>query len=153
MTCLDCELHLAQLEPVQNEISGEVQEHLDQCTECRALHQDLRGNRLALESLRSEELPRVAVKIPRRWHVYPWVAAAAALFALALLVPRTPPLKPVVSQVVDQPAQPPPPPMLPQARETAKVDSVQVRPQKLDPLKIKMLTPDPDVVIYWLIED
>ncbi len=151
MKCQDCERHLAQLEPAQSEISGEVQEHLDQCPECRALQQDLWGNKLALESLRSAELPKVAVKIPRRRHVYPWVAAAAALFALALLAPRTPPLKPVVSQVVDEAAQPAP--TLPRARETAKVESARPRPHKAEPLKIKMLTPDPDVVIYWLIED
>ena len=164
MTCQDCELHLAQfeaaqLEAAQSEISGEVEEHLHQCAECRALHEHLRANALVLESLRTEELPRVVVKVPRRKHVYPWRplypwgAIAAALFALVLLAPRSQPVKPVASQVADEPAQPAPPPMLPQARETAKVESVRVRPQKIEPLKIKMLTPDPDVVIYWLIEN
>jgi len=105
---------------------------LHHCAECPALSQDLRANALALESLRNEELPRLAVKIPRRrhvypWAVYPWAAAAAALFAFALLAPRTRPVKPVAPQVVAEPAPP--------------------------PLKIKMLTPDPNVVIYWLIED
>ncbi len=127
MTCQDCEIYLA-----QGEISGEVEEHLHQCAECCALSQDLRANALALESLRNEELPRLAVKIPRRRQVYlwrslyPW-AAAAALFALALLAPRTPPLRPAPSRVVNEPAPP--------------------------PLKIKMLTPDPNVVIYWLIDN
>jgi hypothetical protein len=85
--------------------------------------------------------------------VYPWVVAAAALFAFALLGPRIRPLNlakspPVASQiVVEQPAQPQPP-------ETAKAEPARLRPhQKTEPLKIKMLTSDPDVVIYWLIED
>jgi hypothetical protein len=52
---------------------------------------------------------------------------------------------------VDEAAQPAP--TLPRARETAKVESARPRPHKAEPLKIKMLTPDPDVVIYWLIED
>ncbi len=41
----------------------------------------------------------------------------------------------------------------PPARETAKAETVRLRRQKVEPLKIKMLTSDPDVVIYWLIED
>jgi hypothetical protein len=125
MTCQDCELLL-----LQSELSGAVEEHLRVCTECRALRQDLRANALALELLRSEELPRLAVKIPRRRRMYPWVAvaAAAAVFVLAFFAPRTPPpVRPAVSRVVNEPAPP--------------------------PLKIKMLTPDPDVVIYWLIEN
>jgi anti-sigma factor RsiW len=124
MTCQECELFLA-----QNEISGAVEEHLRGCPECRALYEDLRANALALESLRNEELPRVAVKTPRRRRVYPWVAAAAAaaMFLLIFFVPRNPPpVRPAVSRVVNEPAP---------------------------PLKIKMLTPDPDVVIYWLIEN
>jgi hypothetical protein len=153
MTCQDCELFLAQGGP-----SAAVEEHLRGCTTCRALHEDLLANALVLGSLRNEELPRLGVKVPRRkhgypsWHLYPW-AAAAAMFALALLVPRTPPAKSVAPQVVDEPAQPPPLPIPQQARETAKVESVRVRPRKIEPLKIKMLTPDPDVVIYWLIEN
>jgi len=68
MTCQDCEIYLL----AQGEISREVEEHLHHCAECPALSQDLRANALALESLRNEELPRLAVKIPRRRHVYPW---------------------------------------------------------------------------------
>jgi hypothetical protein len=151
MTCQDCEIYFA-----QGEMSREVEEHLHQCAECRSLSQDLRANALALESLRNEELPRLAVKIPRRRKVYPWVAvaAAAAMFAFALLAPRPQPPKPaasaVVAQVVEEPAQPQ---VLPRARETAKTEPVRRPLQKTEPLKIKMLTSDPDVVIYWLIED
>ncbi len=125
MTCQDCEFFLA-----QGGTSAAVEEHFRGCTTCRALHEDLRANALALESLRTEELPRVEVRIPRRKRIYPWVAvaAAAAVFALAFFAPRTPPpVRPAVSRVVNEPAPP--------------------------PLKIKMLTPDPDVVIYWLIEN
>jgi hypothetical protein len=130
MKCQDCETFLA-----EGEISAIVQEHLRECPECRALGRELAANAAALESLRNEELPKVAVKIPRRKHVCPWVAAAAAMFAVALLLPRRPPEKPLVgSRVVVQPAR-------------------LTRPQKVEPLKIKMLTPDPDVVIYWLIDN
>jgi hypothetical protein len=125
MRCQDCEIFLA-----EGEMSAAVQEHLRGCPECRALDQDLRANALALDALRNEELPKVAVKIPRQRRAFPWVAAAAAaaVFVLAFFAPRTPPpVRPAVSRVANEPAPP--------------------------PLKIKMLTPDPNVVIYWLIEN
>ena len=62
-------------------------------------------------------------------------AAVAALFLIALLIPRTPPVKPVAVEAIDEP-----PPE-------------QTQTQKFEPLKIKMLTPDPTVVIYWLIDN
>jgi hypothetical protein len=154
MTCQDCELFLA-----QSETSAVIEEHLRECAECRSLYEDLRANALALDALRSEELPRLRVKTPRRRMAYPWVAAvAAALFALALLVPRTrmlrpaaaPPVSQAVSNVAAQPAPAQPPPQL---RATAKAETARLPRQRLEPLKIKMLTSDPDVVIYWLIED
>ena len=125
MMCQDCEMFLA-----ESETSITVEEHLRGCPECRALHESLRANALVLESLRNEELPTIAVRIPRQRHIYPWVAAAAAaaVFVLVFFAPRTPPpVRPAVSRVANQPAPP--------------------------PLKIKMLTPDPNVVIYWLIEN
>jgi len=125
MTCPDCEILLA-----QNDESSLVREHLSQCAECRELREDLRANALALESLRSEELPRVAIWALRRRRVYPWVAAAAAaaMFVFAFFTPRNvSPVRPAASQVVHEPAP--------------------------APLKIKMLTSDPNVVIYWLIEN
>ncbi|HEY1756556.1 MAG TPA: hypothetical protein VGG72_14235 [Bryobacteraceae bacterium] len=154
MTCQDCELRLAQEE------TGEVvEQHLRECAACRTVYQDLAANALALDALRSDELPKISVRIPRRRHMYPWVAAAAAaLFALALLVPRIAQRKPAgstaVSQVVEHQVQPTDP-QAPQVRapEAAKVEPARLRPQKFEPLKIKMLTSDPDVVIYWLIED
>lgn len=121
MTCQECQLLLA-----DGEGNASVGEHLRECAECRALSENLRANALALDALRVEELPRIAVKIPRRGSVFPWVAAAAAVVVGMLLAPRSQPTKPVASQVVNEPVQ---------------------------PLKIKMLTPDPNVVIYWLIDN
>jgi hypothetical protein len=129
MTCQDCELFL-----VEGETSATVEEHLRGCAGCRALREDLRANALVLESLGSEELPTIAVRIPRRRRPYSWIATAgiaataAAAFALSFFTPRNPPpVRPSVSQLVNEPAPP--------------------------PLKIKMLTSDPNVVIYWLIEN
>src|ERR1035438_10405918 len=98
MTCQDCQLLLADGEG-NAAVVGHLAEHLRDCGECRAIREDLRANAIALESLRVEELPRIAVKVPRRRRVFPWVAAAAAVVVGMLLAPRPQPTKPVASQV------------------------------------------------------
>ncbi len=110
----------------QGEPDGFVGAHLQECASCRALSLDLAANSAVLESLKSEELPPISVAVPRRrW----FLAAAAAAALLAALLSY-----PTADRIVSEP-------------------QVEVpRPQK-EPLKIKMLTPDPDVVIYWLIDN
>lgn len=99
------------------------------CLECRALDE-------ALSALREEPLPPLVVRIPRRGQVvYPWLAAAAAA-ALMLAVPYL--RRGETAPVVRRPA-------------AAAVEAPEIRPVKAEPLKIKILTPDPDVVIYWLV--
>ncbi len=91
MNCQDCELLLANGET--SSVLGEslqeaLQEHLRDCADCRALQQDLDANASALEDLRNEDLPRIAIKTPQRRFAYGWVAAfAAAAFVAGLLVP------------------------------------------------------------------
>jgi hypothetical protein len=126
MNCRDCELRLA--EGVRD---GAVEEHLSQCAQCRMLAADLAANAAVFEGLRSEELPPIAVRIPRRRWAYGWAAAIAAVVFVAALLPR-PQAPPPAAVVLPHPPQAP------------------VKPQ---PLKIKMLTPDPNVVIYWLIDN
>jgi hypothetical protein len=140
MTCRDCELRLA-----EGERDGVVEGHLSQCAECRALDRELAANATVLEALRSEELPKIVVRIPRRGRTYGWVAAAAAAaFTIGMLLPR--PQPPPAARAVPQDPAPA------QVAETPPAPA-KVRTQKVQPLKIKMLTPDPDVVIYWLIDN
>jgi hypothetical protein len=104
--------------------------------ECRALAEELRANSEALSALRDEELPPLVIGIPRRGIArsarsavaWSWIAAAAAavLFAVTL---------PVLRQGAVSPQHP--------ATWTPPVS---------EPLKVKILTPDPDVVIFWLID-
>jgi hypothetical protein len=97
-----------------------------ECAECQALSE-------ALGALRDEQLPSLMVKIPRRGRVvYPWVAAAAAAAILMLALPhlRRADQIPAIRQLPSLPAQ---------------------MPAKAEPLKIKILTPDPNIVIYWLV--
>lgn len=97
------------------------------CGECRALAEELRANSEALNALRDEELPPLVVGIPRRGLAYSWIVAAAAAVLIAVALP-------ILRQAAVAP------------QHSAMKPSVD------EPLKIKMLTPDPDVVIYWLID-
>lgn len=145
MTCRELEILLA-----SGEATTELDEHLRQCASCRALNEDLAANALAMESLRSEELPAIAFRTPRRRWAYGFVsAAAAAIIAVALLAHRAPPAArpaPPVEAVVRQP------PSLPAPEPPPVRKTVAVPPRKVEPLKIKMLTSDPDVVIYWIVD-
>jgi len=143
MTCPECELRLAEggaQEPA-------VVEHVLVCAECRALQQDLAENAVALGALRED----IIQARPKR--NFPWlsIAAAAAIAAIVSIqmwqFKPTPP-KPLRLQAerpeeITVAIKAPPPAILTRAREHAKA---------AEPLKIKMLTDDPDLVIYWLVD-
>jgi hypothetical protein len=93
-----------------------------QCQECRELAAEMSANAEALGELRFDEIAPIAIRIPGRRPVYPWLAAAAALTALAVA--------------------------LPMLRKEPKRAPVEPTPT----MTIKMLTPDPTVVIYWLAD-
>lgn len=120
MKCEDCELLLAAAET-----GPAVEDHLRDCASCRALAEDLRANEAALAELRTEAFPPIAIRLPRRrWLYGSVVAAAAAVLAFAILMPRTQPLPPA-------------------PKDSASGSQI----------KVKMLTSDPQVVIYWLIDN
>ncbi|HEY4364740.1 MAG TPA: hypothetical protein VGN17_27490 [Bryobacteraceae bacterium] len=107
-----------------------------ECPECREISQ-------ALGALRDEALPALAVRVPRRGRVvYPWVGAAAgvgaAAAAAAVLMLALPYLRHT---------RPPPSVRIPQSPVASMPMTAQPPGQ---PLKIKILTPDPSVVIYWI---
>ena len=130
MKCEDCEFLLA-----QREATAAIEEHLRECLACRSIADDLRANAAVLEELRNQELPRIEVKLPRSGKVSPWAigVAAAAAFVIGSLFPR-----------------PTPAPMPPHPQPAPVAPEVSAVPR--EPLKIKMLTPDPDVVIYWIVD-
>ena len=165
MTCQECELRLA-----EGEFGAAVEDHLLECAECRALAAELRENAIALAAMREDELsggagfsPRTSVR-PIRPQV--WIAAAAAaLVLLTIGLPRhrreTPlPPAPVVAAV------PAPAPVVAASapvaaavtrKRTHRTATVRERvpPKPAQPeetFMVKMLTPDPDVVVYWIVE-
>lgn len=128
MTCPECEVRLA-----DGEVDGFVEEHLRACAPCRAFHDDLRENAIALGELRQEALPAL-----RPLRSFPWMSAVAAAVTLALVIPGI--------WRATRPVEPEP------VKATTPAEVTVTASLKTEPLKVKMLTPDPDVVIYWLID-
>lgn len=149
---------------VEGDLAGPrpVEEHLRGCSGCREFAAEIRASQAALKDLgdepvdpallaaiRARVLDRVAAP-PRRlaW----WLAPVAAALLVVLSIPKEEPL------VVRTPA----PPRAPEiARSTVARPPAPLRrvhrvarrqAESSAPLVIKILTEDPDVVIYWVGE-
>ena len=158
MICQECELRLAEGE------FGAVEDHLLECPECRALAEELRENAAALAAMREEVAPILLPQPRPRSRI--WIsAAAAALVLLALGLPRhrvrtpaPPPIAPVAAPLPAPTLVAPAPAAASVTRKrTYKAATVRERfaPRPAQPeetFMVKMLTPDPDVVIYWIVE-
>jgi predicted anti-sigma-YlaC factor YlaD len=153
----------------EREIAGESQsvaleEHLKVCANCRAFAREIEDNRAALQSLgvdgaafdavRGRVLGEIQTR-RRRTAAWAWSAAAAACVAIlcaSFVVPRF---------------QNPPPPRPPEFAKAPKLVEWTVQPARqtvrvshrhapavanVEPLVIKMLTNDPDVIVVWLID-
>jgi len=144
MTCQECELQLA--------AGNSPDDHLVTCAACRVLAEDLRLNAAALLAMRDETnvgqdgILWPVVNRPVRLSTFAAVAAAL-IAAVALWQPghRSPVEPPRVAVAVTPPKfaalpLPEPAPASPVVRA------------KSAPLVVKMLTDDPDVVVYWLID-
>jgi hypothetical protein len=151
MTCQECELLLA-----DGPADASVEDHLRGCAACRAIEEELRANALALSSMRDDELP--GVTMPKRRPVLPWIAAAAAAVLLALIAHQglqrqsrhTQPVPARVTVTAKPPvASEQAPRLLVRQRKPKRASRSAPLEQ---PLLVKMLTPDPDVVVYWLVD-
>jgi hypothetical protein len=128
MTCQECEIKLG--------MGEDAAEHLASCTECRALAEDLRLNVIALREMRVR--PRM------HWE---WALAAAAAIVLAIGLwhgkpPEKPPERAAAVKIAGPTRTAPP---------AASVKHVRKR-RPAEPLRVKMFTSDPDVVIYWIVD-
>lgn len=148
MTCSECQLQIFQNGDEEVELGRDAVVHLTACAECRELDREVRLNASALAAMREDVLP------VRRARRLPWMVAAAAAVVVAgigLAFRTTPPVvvAPIVAKVQSvAPASPPPVPQpAPRVRRTRTVKAVPA-----EPLLVKFLTDDPDVVIYWLID-
>lgn len=153
MKCEECELRLA-----QNQVDPEVEAHLAGCPGCRSLAAELQANARVMRALGEEVLP--AVTIPANG--IPWwkwsSIAAAVIITLSGAWWASRPAKPPhivsidvkVTGVVPKTEVPYVKAEIPAKLTPARAPIVPVA--NGEPLTVKMLTPDPDVVIYWLVD-
>jgi hypothetical protein len=161
LKCEDCEIRMAEFD-----FGEEIEAHLRICPDCRALAGELRENAVALSAMREMEgglqpARRFSAAFERRrfsladrrWAA---VTAAAALALLAIALPghrKAAVVAPLSAPVLAAPPVPAPEiaavaPFRKPRRKVAKPKP----PQPEETLMVKMLTPDPDVVIYWIVE-
>jgi hypothetical protein len=154
MTCHECELLLAD--------GRAPEEHLRVCPDCRAFAAELRDNAAALISMRDEPLVEQALAcnggFSRRSRTPIWIAAAAAallVLGFAALRPHKPAqvIAPSPQVIASLPLA------VPEISAPVPVQIQKLRrrvpervPEPQETMLVKMLTPDPDVVIYWLVE-
>lgn len=150
MSCEECELLLA-----RDEVGPEVEAHLTGCPSCRSLAAELQANAHAMRALGEEVLPPVTMRasgIP--W--WKWTSAAAALIITLTGAWWTsrPAKSPQIVSVDVKVTGVVPKAEVPyvKAEIPAKLTPAIIPVANTEPLRVKMLTPDPDVVIYWLVD-
>ena len=141
MTCQECELLLA-----GEDRNANVDQHLSTCVACREFELDLRANSETLHAFASEPMPKIAMPKPVQW---PYVAAAiaiAAVLILMLAIPKKQQEPPAPIARITAPAMVAVQPVIHHARKRV------IHHEEPRILQVKMLTDDPNVVIYWQIE-
>lgn len=144
-----------------------VERHLGQCAACCALAEELRESQAALKTLRHQrvgeeifaELRRsVLVNVRPRTATWKCAAAAAVLVIAAAALFLRGPQRPQVGRAIlpaagvqtarsgDVPARPP------KRRLQPRLAAPHVHKPDPEPLLVKLVTNDPDVVIYWLVD-
>jgi anti-sigma factor RsiW len=159
MTCREYEPLLALY--VGGDLDGcDVEGHLADCAECRALLEDLRASQALLKELSAEAVDAALLSAvragvlaktrPRR--LWPWVAACAAAAALVMAliparapIPKRAPALPKTEAVRAVPT-PTSKPALARRKRPRR------QPHKAEPLVVKVLTDDPNIVIIWLVD-
>jgi hypothetical protein len=163
MNCQECEGLLA-----SEETSAGLDRHLAECVECRELAADLRANADAFREMTAMPMPSVSGEVlaqvraqntRRQVARWGWALAAAAAMLIVFMATRPAPVAPlppvvigtrVSKEVERQATRSPAPQVAAVPRKHQRQATRSSAPQET--LKVKMLTSDPDVVIYWLIE-
>jgi anti-sigma factor RsiW len=151
-----------------------VASHLEACAECQALLEELRASRAALGELRDEPLEdamvaqvrrRVLAQVneTRRPRPLLWKLALAAAVVLAvwLALPRQArkPVPAVAGVAVPHRVEPAPPPAV-RAPVVAVRHRLVRRKRRVEPprfsrqapLLVQLVTDDPNIVIYWVVD-
>ncbi len=132
----------------------DLEQHLAGCSPCRNLWGELEANRHALRAMGLAAVPAPASPIRPALPWWKWSSAAAALIlsaAGAWFASRPPKPPQIVSVDVNVTG------VIQKEVPVVKAEIPDRIPDMIpvadpEPLQVKMLTPDPDVVIYWLVE-
>lgn len=146
MTCQECELALASEDQV------DVSDHLAACAGCSELALELRANSEVLREFANEPMSVVARPRPVRWQ-WAAVAAIAAMIALVWFLPKPATVAPPVINDVATTRSVDPVMASPRLVEHRRVQRQAVAHRDTQVLQVKMLTSDPDVVIYWQVSN
>jgi hypothetical protein len=140
--------------------AARLAQHLAICAGCRQFAEEILESQAWMKSLRLEAPPAsvmVEVRRQRPGRTVPWpflrwapLAVTAGLFLAMLpdVVSRRPELAPPKLEIATVNAIPPAAPV---ARVIAPVRKRRRAP-KPEPLLVKLVTDDPEVVIYWLVD-
>ena len=164
MNCMEWEREIA-----SESGSVELDEHLAVCASCREFAREIEANRAAIQALavdpsaysalRRGVLDRIQAERRRRgW--WTWSAAAAAcvaIFTVSMLVSRFHSLAPPapVAFAKSPPKiewTPAPHRIRPGVRHAHGLEVAHNVPARSEPLVVKMLTNDTDIIIVWLVD-
>ena len=158
--------------------AAEVERHLGDCPGCQLFASGLKESLQLLQGIHQEEIApahfaavRARVMAQLEGSLQPWwrkawvyglaAAAAGALFLMLVLRPATPvhPRRMAVQAPVPPPqVEAAPAPVVPRVTRAHHVRRPRVRPPARtartpgSPSVVKLLTDDPDVVIYWITD-
>ena len=149
-----------------NRLGGAIA-HLEACAECRALLDDLRAGQTLLSELEDEAIEdamaanvrrRVLARLPveqaRTAHGYwAWALAAAVLLAAILTLPWRMEKQAPLARVENAPPKvAEAPPAVAKAQRPVARRHHRAKPQPSEPLLVQLVTDDPNIVIYWLVD-
>ena len=147
--------------------SQETERHLAACPDCRDFAEGLKQSLATLRAAHEQPIgaahfaalrARVLAQIDRPhrplWRLA-WIGGLAALVAVLVFLFWPQPVEPIRVAVARPPAPSPSPATLPVPpnpplkRVARRKPAPKVRPPA-EPLLVKLITDDPDVVIYWI---
>jgi len=149
MTCQECEIKLG--------MGEDAGEHVASCAECRLLARELRLNSYALREMRAVCAEAAGPGGPARTRAsaprFVAALAVAAVVVVAIGVWKIPKRAVITAAhgaapLLQQPQQH-------KQRQAVPVKSVHKKRKPappMEPLRVKMFTSDPDVVIYWIVD-